>query len=244
MFNPHSHLDSRQGLQEKAVPSFPTPCKVEWRQTRRILKFTCALGRVQTSVFRRCLIVLHSCTASPRRLGVGVSTACSTPLQSQKHFTIRQLNASFHAKEGGICCKPAAFPPAPLCQSVQSAWNLLHLKVTNIGRLVFFLVFHPSLPLACIISGFEIFLIYFFKRYSCCSLEASRKKLQFGSCFSLPARVQMRLLRFDTEGRPREATNHCRHLTHYATTLYASSKAAALLMLKTSLAHQMRDLLG
>ena len=29
VFNPHSHLDSHRGLQEKAVLSFPTPCKVE-----------------------------------------------------------------------------------------------------------------------------------------------------------------------------------------------------------------------
>lgn len=29
VFNPHSHLDSLCGLQEKAVPSFPTPCEVE-----------------------------------------------------------------------------------------------------------------------------------------------------------------------------------------------------------------------
>lgn len=147
---------------------------------RWILKFTRALGRVQTSVFRRCLIVLHLCTASPRRLGVGVFTACSTPAESQKHFTTRQLNASFHAQEGGICCKPAAFPPAPLCQGVYSLLVIFSTYKWLILEGWFFPSF-PSISSPC--PYYLWFWRFFFKCYSCCSLEAGRKKAGF---LSLP----------------------------------------------------------
>lgn len=150
----------------------PSPRPVRWRVTsnRWILKFTRALGRVQASVFRRCLIVLHLCTASPRRLGVGVFTACSTPVESQKRFTTRQLNASFHAQEEGICCKPSL--PLPFFKECTVCLKSSPLTSDKYWRVGFSLDFHPSLPLPVLSLVWGIF----FDCYSCCSLEAGRRK--------------------------------------------------------------------
>lgn len=53
-------------LTGKSRPCPPHPARCRVMSHRWILEFTHALGRVQTSVLRRCFIVLHLCTASPR----------------------------------------------------------------------------------------------------------------------------------------------------------------------------------
>lgn len=122
---------------------------------RWILAFTHALGRALCSGG-----ALSFCTCAQPAPGSGCGCLSSTPAQSQKHFTTRQLNASFHhRKEVSVVNQPPFLPPTPLCQGARFALNPLHLQVT-LGGLFFY---HLSLPLASIISGLgDFFFIIFF----------------------------------------------------------------------------------
>lgn len=119
---------------------------------------------------------LSFCTCAQRAPGSGCGCLCSTPVQSQKHFTTRQLKASFHAQKGGVCCKPATFPSShsPLSRSI------VCLKSSPLSRDCWRVVFPSSFPS---ISSPCLYYLwsgrFFLEHCSCCSLEAGRKAAAF-----------------------------------------------------------------
>lgn len=162
--------------------------------------------------------VLSFCTCAQRAPGSGCGCLCSTPVQSQKHFTTRQLNASFHAQKGGVCCKPATFPSShsPLSRSI------VCLKSSPLTRDYWRVVFFPSFPY---MSSPCLYYLWCGRLFLSTTPVAVWKLAGRQLLFS-PSKVQMRLQRRDTEGRHWEATSHCSHLTHCAITSYPDKSPA------------------
>lgn len=111
MFNPHPPSGLSLRITERSNPCSPHPARCRVMSHRWILEFLAVLYSGGVLSFSTC--------AQPAP-GSGCGCLCSTPVQSQKHFTTRQLNASFHAQKGGVCCKPATFPSShsPLSKSI------------------------------------------------------------------------------------------------------------------------------
>lgn len=125
----------------------------------------------QGSVLRRCLILLHLCTASPR-LWVWVPQLHPSP--EPKAFHHKAIECFLPPQKGGVCCKPSTFPSShsPLSRSTVC---LKSSPLTSDSRRAVFL---PSLSSPCLYylwSRRFFFYYFFFKHCSCCSLEAGRK---------------------------------------------------------------------
>lgn len=166
--------------------------------------------------------VLSFCTCAQPAPGSGCGCLCSTPVQSQKHFTTRQLNASFHAQKGGVCCKPATFlsSHSPLSKSIVCLkFSPLTRDYWRVG------VFSISLFPWTVLSG----------RFFLSTAPAAVWKLAGRQLLFSPSKVQMRLWGCDTEGRPWEATEATSH------TVQPPFTQKKPLLWKASLDCQMRD---
>lgn len=147
---------------------------------------------------------LSFCTCAQPAPGSGCGCLSSTPVQSQKHFTTRQLNASFHPQKRGVCCKPATFPSShsPLSRST------VCLKSSPLRRdywrADFFSPSFPPISSPC--------LHYLWSgRFFLSTAPAAGWKLAGRHVLFSPSKVQMRLWRCDTEGKPWEAAAATSH---------------------------------
>lgn len=142
VLNPHSICTPSEACREKQP--CPHPCEVQSDVTQ--MDPGVHTRSWQGSVLRRCLILLHLCTASPR-LWVWVPQLHPSP--EPKAFHHKAIECFLPPQKGGVCCKPATFPSShsPLSRSTVC---LKSSPLTSDSWRADFLPSFPSLSSPCL----------------------------------------------------------------------------------------------